>query len=589
MKNIDKLKSCENLKDLANLLGYETKIFSWIIYKDTKNYTSFKIRKKSGGHRIIEKPYPKLKLIQQKLSALFYNCIDELDAKKFDPSHGYKKKRSIITNASKHKNKKILINIDLKEFFPSINFGRVYGYLIKNKNFNLNPEVAKVIAKIATTENGLPQGSPLSPIISNLIAENLDYHLTKFSKSIHCTYTRYVDDLSFSSNDKKIESIFLNTLNGEIHASLEFTRIIQNCGFEINHKKTRISRKEDRQEVTGIVVNKRINVQNDYRKYVRAMVHNYITIGNFHIPDPIKNRILNKYSKKESPTKILQGMLGYIDHIDLYSEYLEKSQYQNFGSFSEFKTIKTRQITEKNSSQEKIYRNFLIYDWLYTTKSTVLICEGKTDPVHIKCALNSLSNNFPNLIKFDDAGYYQEPAFRIIGCDEKRTLSLLKLTGGTDNLGNFSREYKKSLPYKNYITNNKITDVKPVIILMDNDDGLKKFTSKITNIEKEDVQNNVTHIQGNLYYIVLDKQGSIEDLYDPSVLLEEIDGRKFNKSNTSFDKEIYYGKVDFAEKIIKENLSNINFSRFMEIFQKIQSCETHFQKNITKILNNFIK
>ena len=87
---------------------------------------------------------------------------------------------------------------------------------------------------------------------------------------------------------------------------------------------------------------------------------------------------------------------------------------------------------------------------------------------------------------------------------------------------------------------------------MDNDDGLKKFTSKISNITKEEVEKNVLHIHGNLYYIVLDKTGSIEDLYSSSVLQETIDGKTFNKSNISFNQEKYYGKMDFAEKIIKK-------------------------------------
>ena len=589
MKNIEKLKSCSDLKDLANLLGYEAKNFSWIIYKDTKSYTTFKIKKKSGSYRTIEKPYPKLKLIQQKLSNLIYSCIDELGLEKFDPSHGYKKHRSIITNASKHKNKNILINIDLEDFFPSINFGRIYGYFIKNKNFNLNSNVAKVIAKIATTTNGLPQGSPLSPIISNLIAENLDYRLTALSKSIHCNYTRYVDDLTFSSNDKKIETALLSKDTSEVLVSIKLNEIINNCGFKINHKKTRISKKKDRQEVTGIIVNKRINVQNDYRKYVRAMVHKYITSGNFHIPEPIKNRVLNKYSRNESPTKILQGMLGYIDHIDLYSEFLEKSQYQKFKNFIEFKKIKNAQISEKGSSQEGIYKNFLIYDWLYTTKSTVLICEGKTDPIHIKLALSSLSQNFQDLVNLNIAGKYQAPAFRIIGCEEKRTLSLLKLTGGTDNLGNFAREYKKSLPYKNYISNKKTENIKPVIILMDNDDGLKKFEQKTTNTKKSKIHDNIIHIHGNLYYIVIGIEGSIEDLYSKDILDLCIDGKKFNKSNTSFDTEKYYGKLEFAEKIIKKKFSTIDFSGFIDIFQKIQLCEKHFSVNKNLLLGDFLK
>jgi RNA-directed DNA polymerase len=104
--------------------------------------------------------------VQEKLSVLLQDCLDEVnDAKQREDliAHGFRRKRSIITNARQHRNRRYVFNIDLENFFPSINFGRVRGYFIRDKSFELDKDVATVIAQIACHENALPQGSPCSP------------------------------------------------------------------------------------------------------------------------------------------------------------------------------------------------------------------------------------------------------------------------------------------------------------------------------------------------------------------------------------------------------------------------------------------
>src|SRR5205085_12448911 len=93
-----------------------------------------------------------------------------------------------------------VFNLDLEEFFPSINFGRVRGFFLKNRDFELNVDVATVLAQIACHENSLPQGSPCSPVISNLVGHLLDMRLVKLASEAGCTYSRYADDLTFSTN-----------------------------------------------------------------------------------------------------------------------------------------------------------------------------------------------------------------------------------------------------------------------------------------------------------------------------------------------------------------------------------------------------
>src|SRR5205814_3311637 len=107
--------------------------------------------------------------------------------------------RSILTNAKPHLRQKFVLNVDLKDFFPTINFGRVRGVLIA-KPYCLLPHIATYIARICCRDNALPQGAPTSPIISNMICSRLDRQLLRLARQYRCVYTRYADDLTFSTS-----------------------------------------------------------------------------------------------------------------------------------------------------------------------------------------------------------------------------------------------------------------------------------------------------------------------------------------------------------------------------------------------------
>ncbi len=130
MSYLNKLKSTRDLSELANLLGYKPSAVSYILYKlpKTIKYTAFDIPKKDGGVRNILAPTSHLKLLQKRLADLLQRCFDELynsEPYRKSLSHGFRTDHSIITNANRHKNRRYIFNIDLKDFFPSINFGRV--------------------------------------------------------------------------------------------------------------------------------------------------------------------------------------------------------------------------------------------------------------------------------------------------------------------------------------------------------------------------------------------------------------------------------------------------------------------------------
>ena len=198
MIRLNLLKAATTLHQFAAILGFKPGWLTYILYVQAPaaKYKTFEVPKKTGGVRRICAPTDDLKLLQRRLADLLQDCVEEInkaqgksdDGPKPDKiSHGFRRRRSIVTNAQRHRHRCYVFNADIADFFGSINFGRVRGFFISDKNFQLNPKVATLIAQIACFENSLPQGSPCSPVISNLIGHILDIHLVKLASAAGCT------------------------------------------------------------------------------------------------------------------------------------------------------------------------------------------------------------------------------------------------------------------------------------------------------------------------------------------------------------------------------------------------------------------
>lgn len=161
MSSLAKLQAAKSLDDLAAILGYKPAALAYLLYHlpDAQKYTAFTIPKRVGTPRPILAPTPKLKLLQRRLANVLYLALADIDkagAPRRPLSHGFAKHLSIVTNAAVHKRRRYVLNLDLKDFFPSINFGRVRGMFIKDKRFGLDPKVATLIAQIACHDHVLP-------------------------------------------------------------------------------------------------------------------------------------------------------------------------------------------------------------------------------------------------------------------------------------------------------------------------------------------------------------------------------------------------------------------------------------------------
>ena len=198
MSLLEALKNASSLRDLAQVLNYKPSSLAYVVYKipSGQKYKTFRIPKKGGGERDISAPIEPLKTLQRRLADILYECREQIETEtpRHPLSHGFRRKLSIVSNAIQHKNRRYVLNIDLEDFFPSFNFGRVRGYFIRNNAFRLHDKVATIIAQIACFQNMLPQGSPCSPIIADLIAHILDVRLAQLARRNKLTYSRYADD-----------------------------------------------------------------------------------------------------------------------------------------------------------------------------------------------------------------------------------------------------------------------------------------------------------------------------------------------------------------------------------------------------------
>jgi retron-type reverse transcriptase len=249
--------------------------FNRLVSKNDHFYT-FEVAKKSGGKRIISAPKKSLKNAQKKvIEKLLVNFRNN------ENSHGFITGKSIVTNSEKHTGKDIVINLDLENFFPTITYARVKGLFHK---CGYSEQIATILALLLTKndkekisidgqtyyvskgERYLPQGSPASPAISNILSAKLDKRLNGLAKRYNCEYTRYADDLSFScmyANEENISKLLYYV-----------SKVIVDEGFKINKTKTHIMRKGNQQKVTGIVVNEKLNIPKVKLKKFRALLHN---------------------------------------------------------------------------------------------------------------------------------------------------------------------------------------------------------------------------------------------------------------------------------------------------------------------------
>jgi|SRR5579883_490797 len=563
MPYLVRLRAATTLNDVAILLGVKPATLAFVLYKipDQHKYTKFSVPKKTGGARIISAPDPRLKFIQGRLAKLLEQCQIEIEAKLNVKSqcvlaHGFKTGFSIQTNASNHRSQSWVFNTDLLDFFPRINFGRVYGFLIKNKHFLLNKKVATVISQIACHENELPQGSPCSPVISNMIAHLLDIRLNELATRNGCTYSRYADDLTFSTSERNFPSSIAKRDPTNEHrwlAGANLTKRVAKAGFDINSRKTRMQYCSSRQETTGLVINRKVNVRSEYYKLARSMCWQLITNG--------------AAFKKVGGTSVmmdaneLRGRLAFIYHIKRWDNERRKVPVEE---------------TEK-SGFHRVYADLLNYLSFYGQSRATIVCEGKTDNVYMRCALRSLASDYPTLVQLN-------------GTNKKLLIQLFKFTktaelvqhisGGASQLSNLLSNYRKMTKSFRGMPKH------PTILVVDNDSGPEKLFKHLSNLLKKDVDGSEQYyfVYENLYVVPVPKIGrnftAMEQLFDPVVLKTKLGGRQLDLTNKEPDGKTFYSKNEFSIQVIQKKQTSINFDGFKPLLNAIVAVQLDYANKV---------
>ena len=303
----------KNFDDVAALLDVTPAKLRYYLYSRVKNYTVFEIRKRAGGRRKISGPVTPLKLIQRKL-----NQVLQAVYRSRGPVHGFVHGRSIKSNAEAHKGCRLVLNIDLTDFFPSIHFGRVKG-LLQSKAYQLPEQVALVLAQICCHEKALPVGAPTSPVVANMVCAPLDAELLVFARQHHCFYTRYADDITFSTDRPGFAPAvaYRDDTSHDWIIGDELKRILKRNTFRINEAKSRVFGKNSRQEITGLVVNSRTNVKRRVVRQVRAMLHAWGRYGLAAAQDEFRAKYDRQRRRGHKPDfdRVVRGKLEFIGFI----------------------------------------------------------------------------------------------------------------------------------------------------------------------------------------------------------------------------------------------------------------------------------
>jgi RNA-directed DNA polymerase len=344
-QQLEILKQLENLEDLCNFLGWNYLEIKQVLFKKSweEKYIRFYISKKNGAIREINAPTGLTLEIQKKLYQILTN-IYKLNLKA--SVHGFVLERNIVTNAENHCGKKFVLNIDIKDFFPSITQKRIRGVLM-SPPYSLKSKVATSISHLCCLQGKLPQGSPTSPILSNIVCGKLDSELRLLAKKYRCFYTRYADDITFSTTSTTFSeslAIIKGCKPSDVTLGDELVKIFQNNGFEINYSKVRIQKNTQKQEVTGLIVNQKPNVSRKYIREIRAMLYDWHKNG--YIPAEM-NHLSFRFKQNKGLAylhNVLRGKIDFIGQVRGKDDDIYKKLLAHYHSLIEREIIRQRSL-----------------------------------------------------------------------------------------------------------------------------------------------------------------------------------------------------------------------------------------------------
>ena len=243
-----------NSDHLSVLVGYSKSYLKRAVAYPKSFYRTFYIDKKQGGVRELSEPLPSLKEIQK---WILNNLLCTVKTHPY--AKAYVTGFTIKDNIKYHKRKNVVLALDIANFFDSITFSKVEMIF---KEMGYSPIISNFLAKLVTLNNSLAQGAPTSPYLSNIILRDFDSRMESYSKESKIMFTRYADDLTFSGSEIDVEQTIKLV-------SFELGKL----GLSLNSKKTKLMTRKDRQIVTGVVVNEKLQIMRAERKFIRQQIY----------------------------------------------------------------------------------------------------------------------------------------------------------------------------------------------------------------------------------------------------------------------------------------------------------------------------
>ena len=292
---------------LLAYLGVSPKELKKIWWYRDSMYVEFSIAKSSGKLRLITAPDNRLKMLQRRLAPL----LDQLYRAR-NPVHGFVTGRSVKSNAETHTKRRFVVNLDLKDFFPSITENRIGGLL---RAIGIDRRVSEIMARICCYKGHLPQGAPTSPVLSNMICYRLDSSLLQFAKTSRAIYTRYADDITFSTFQPPT-GLFEGAIppSGRFSPealSVNLLKSVAGNGFVINPDKAHYADRHARRVVTGLKINEIINLDRHYIRNLRAALHSIEKLGY----DDAQERFRTDFGGGKSLALHLAGKISWLSFI----------------------------------------------------------------------------------------------------------------------------------------------------------------------------------------------------------------------------------------------------------------------------------
>jgi RNA-directed DNA polymerase len=403
-------------KDVAILLDVPYKTLAFYIHKK-QNYQKFELKRATGKPRVISVPVSPLKIIQRKLAQILYAVYGSRSV-----VHGFARGRSIRSNAVRHIGAQWVLNFDLKDFFPTIHFGRVLG-LFLGKPYELPEPVAKTLARICCFEGMLPIGAPTSPVVANMICAKMDSEIKALAWSAGCIYTRYADDISISTKAQALDAriALKDQATKQWVIGREVQEIVAKNSFEINPSKTRVRGRQSTLEITGVRINSGLNVSRKLYQQVRAMLHAWEKYGEENAQLEHQTKFPLKQRKGPAPRfrEIVRGKIEFVGFIKGRDDRIYVRLLQRFQNLTQ---AKAKAIIIGPTTHESVVRQgiWLLVDKLTGAQGTAFALEGNR---LITAAHNTDDIMFASRPGYDTNDYFAEVIYR----DDEHDIAELKI------------------------------------------------------------------------------------------------------------------------------------------------------------------